>query len=565
MAGFRDWSVRSKLLLLVLLSAAGLVGLTAFSFLTIDRVKVYGPLYQAVVTNKDFVADLVPPALDVTSAFLDATRAAGEQSEADRRDYLADAETLHKSYLTQRAHWLEVAQGRQRDVLTRLVLPNADSFYQVYTREFVPAMERKDLARAEKLIDVDLSRYFHANQAGVDTLLGLTGQAADSLTRVAASADKAPKELLAAIGLVVLAVVALLGRSVMRHVVKSLDRTVAVLQTSAKGDLTVRAAIESKDEFGAIGEAVDGLLASLSSSMAQIADNAGTLAAAGEELTRTAQTMSAGAEEASVQANVVARATDGVNRNVQTVATASEEMSASIQEISKNATQAARIAVEAVTAVTAANETVGRLGTSSGEIGQVIKTITSIAEQTNLLALNATIEAARAGEAGKGFAVVANEVKELAKETARATEDISRKIQAIQGDAVSAVDAIQGIGQIVGQISTAQNTIASAVEEQTATTHEINRNLSEAATSTGEIVQNVSGVATAANETTRGANETQSTAVELARMASTLQSLVGQFRYEDGGRRSAAPRAPAAPAKGGGRLGSLSEQFAEVD
>src|SRR5207248_3908370 len=125
--------------------------------------------------------------------------------------------------------------------------------------------------------------------------------------------------------------------------------------------------------------------------------------------------------------------------------------------------------------------TVAKLGESSTEIGQVIKVITSIAQQTNLLALNATIEAARAGEAGKGFAVVANEVKELAKETAKATEDISRKIEAIQNDTEGAVAAIGQIGVVIGQINDIQNTVASAVEEQSVTTNEITRNLSEAA------------------------------------------------------------------------------------
>jgi methyl-accepting chemotaxis protein len=116
----------------------------------------------------------------------------------------------------------------------------------------------------------------------------------------------------------------------------------------------------------------------------------------------------------------------------------------------------------------------------------VIKVITSIAQQTNLLALNATIEAARAGEAGKGFAVVANEVKELAKETAKATEDISQKIEAIQSDTRSAVQAIAEISSIISKINDYQNTIASAVEEQTATTNEIARNVTEAAKGIGD-------------------------------------------------------------------------------
>ena len=120
--------------------------------------------------------------------------------------------------------------------------------------------------------------------------------------------------------------------------------------------------------------------------------------------------------------------------------------------------------------------------------------------------MNATIEAARAGEAGKGFAVVANEVKELAKQTAKATEDISRKIEAIQGDTKGAVEAIAQIGKIINQINDIQNTIASAVEEQTATTSEISRNVAEAARGSA-IAQNITGVAQAARSTTEGGQQ----------------------------------------------------------
>jgi methyl-accepting chemotaxis protein len=174
------------------------------------------------------------------------------------------------------------------------------------------------------------------------------------------------------------------------------------------------------------------------------------------------------------------------------------------------------------------NTTVAKLGESSAEIGNVIKVITSIAQQTNLLALNATIEAARAGEAGKGFAVVANEVKELAKQTAKATEDISRKIEAIQGDTKGAVEAITEIGKIINQINDLQNSIASAVEEQTATTGEISRNVAEAAQGSTEIARNVSGVAQAARHTSEGAGNTKNSADELSRIALDLQKLVCQ-------------------------------------
>jgi methyl-accepting chemotaxis protein len=264
--------------------------------------------------------------------------------------------------------------------------------------------------------------------------------------------------------------------------------------------------------------------------LAQVAKDACSLSGASTELTALSQQMASNAEETAAQANVAAAAAEQVSKNVVTVSTGIEEMGASIREIAKNAHEAAKVATAAVKVAEKTNATVAKLGESSAEIGNVIKVITSIAQQTNLLALNATIEAARAGEAGKGFAVVANEVKELAKQTAKATEDISRKIEAIQADTKGSVEAIGQIGKIINQINDFQNTIASAVEEQTATTAEISRNVSEAALGSNEIAQNVTGVAMAARSTTEGAANTKSSADDLSRLAVSLQDLVSHFR-----------------------------------
>jgi methyl-accepting chemotaxis protein len=231
---------------------------------------------------------------------------------------------------------------------------------------------------------------------------------------------------------------------------------------------------------------------------------------------------------------VVSGAAERVSQNLQTVATGAEEMAASIKEIAKNATEAAKVATAAVKVAESTTVTVTKLGHSSGEIGQVIKVITSIAQQTNLLALNATIEAARAGEAGKGFAVVANEVKELAKETAKATEEIGRKIAAIQTDTTAAVEAIVSISGVINQINDISSSIATAVEEQNATTNEMSRNVSEAAHGGGEITSNISGVAAAAQDTTRGATNTQEAAEKLVATSAQLRRVVEQFTLTAG-------------------------------
>ena len=316
-------------------------------------------------------------------------------------------------------------------------------------------------------------------------------------------------------------------------VVGPLKDVAAVLDRLAGGDLTVQLTGEYTGDFKKLSDAVNTLALQVRSAIQQIGNNTKALVSAAEELNKVSQQMGASAEETAAQSNVVSAASSQVTNNVASVATAADEMGASIKEIAKNTAEATQVATTAVRTAEATNVTIGKLGQSSAEIGQVIKVITSIAQQTNLLALNATIEAARAGEAGKGFAVVANEVKELAKETAKATEDISRKIEAIQNDTKGAVAAIGQIGTVIGQINDIQTTIASAVEEQSATTNEISRNLAEAAKGTTDISHNIAGVAEAARSTTAGASETQKSAQTLERMAAELQGLVGQFKYED--------------------------------
>ena len=300
-----------------------------------------------------------------------------------------------------------------------------------------------------------------------------------------------------------------------------------------EGDLTQRLDRNRLDEIGELARWFNTFLEKLEGIVARLARNTLGVGSAAEQLTAVSQQMSATAEETATQSNVVSAAAEEVTQNLQTVATATEEMTSSIKEIARNANEAARVATSAVRTAEITTATVAKLGDSSAEIGQVIMVITSIAQQTNLLALNATIEAARAGEAGKGFAVVANEVKELAKETAKATKDISQKIEAIQGDTKGAVEAIGQISGIINEINDISNTIATAVEEQTATTNEIARNVQEAAHGGSQVAENIVAVAQAARSTTQGATDTQTASGELARMAAELQKIVAQFKYHE--------------------------------
>ncbi|GAA1622452.1 hypothetical protein GCM10009828_058410 [Actinoplanes couchii] len=331
------------------------------------------------------------------------------------------------------------------------------------------------------------------------------------------------------IALVGLALLIVLSIPLVRSILRPVTAVGRVIGALAAGDLTQRTGVSSRDEFGRMAASLDSTLDGLRESVTTMSGNADTLATASSELAEVAARIAGAAQSVTAQTGEADSAASEISFNVQTVAAGSEEMRAAIAEISNNASAAAQTAGTAVTEARTAGEVIRKLGESSAEIGNVIKVITAVAAQTNLLALNATIEAARAGEMGKGFAVVANEVKDLAQETAKATEDISARVAAIQADASNAVDVMDRISLVIEQINDYQTTIASAVEEQTATTAEMSRSIGEVSASSSVIAGSISDVATASASTLDGVNQANAAAGEVKTAAAALHSIVNRF------------------------------------
>jgi methyl-accepting chemotaxis protein len=403
------------------------------------------------------------------------------------------------------------------------------SFRQVRDTVLIPLADRGDVAGFVKA---------HAAQAKP-----VISVAADALDREELSREKIAdqavaravakvadtKRLIIVAALVGAAMGGALALLMVRTITAGLAEVGRVIGALANGDLTQRTAVHARDDIGVMSASLNDSLDAIVDVVKVLDGTAGSLASAAEEMSAVTTEMASSAQSQSQQSADSAAAAEQVSANVQTVAAATEEMSASVGEIAHSANEAARVGQSAVTLTSSSAQIVTSLGESSTQIGSVVATIEAIAEQTNMLALNATIEAARAGEHGRGFEVVAREVKDLARETAKATQEIQGRVASIQEDAAAAVSVISQVDGVVAQINDYQMTIASAVEEQTATTNEMSRNISDAATGTAGIAQNVAASASAQADNAAGVSQVRAAASEVAQMSATLRAAVDRF------------------------------------
>jgi len=324
----------------------------------------------------------------------------------------------------------------------------------------------------------------------------------------------------------------------------ALKRIIGYLGTMADGNLTQSIAPKRNNEISTIIRSIASVQSTMRDIITQISRTSEQVAQASRQLHDNASQIATGTEEVASQTNSVAEASSAMASTSGDIAHSCLNAAETSNHASRTAQSGADVVKQTITGmeriaerVKDASRTVEDLGARSEQIGQIIGTIEDIADQTNLLALNAAIEAARAGEQGRGFAVVADEVRALAERTTRATREIGDMIKAIQGETRNAVTAIeegvsevekgtdfstrsgQALEQILSQINdvTMQvNQIATAAEEQTATT--------------GEMSSNIQQITNIIRQTAQGATLTASASSELSREAEELQRIVGRFK-----------------------------------
>lgn len=301
-----------------------------------------------------------------------------------------------------------------------------------------------------------------------------------------------------------------------------------ILPKGLRGDLigyagTVNAALDAMSEktrsftysAGRIGEDIQSVVGSVSSSAKQLSDSSDFLS---RQVSRIAE-----------QANDMRLAADDSTEALNGIAVATEQFSASIRQIGAQINGSAELAEAAVSRARVADDHITRLDDMALRVTKVVELITDVADQTNLLALNATIEAARAGEAGKGFAVVATEVKNLASQTSRAAEQVIGEIGEMQSMTREAVSSVREINEKISEIDSGARLVAEAAREQTEVVGAISDRIDQAVRRMQTIAAILADVASGTTESGSVVLQLHSEATNLLGQADSLDGDVRRF------------------------------------
>jgi len=368
-----------------------------------------------------------------------------------------------------------------------------------------------------------------------DVLLDTTQKLIESQNTKRDSDAASAKASLGLVAALALLLGALAAWVITRQIVNPLQHTLQAVNRIARGDLTEHVAVTRRDELGQLQSGLQQMMLNLHELIDGIRSGVIQVASAAEQLSAVTEQTNSGISTQKAETDHVATAMNEMTATVHNVArnAADQQASEGEQIVGEAIEQIQRLATE----LNQSADAVRHLQEQSDKIGGVLDVIKAVAQQTNLLALNAAIEAARAGEAGRGFAVVADEVRNLALRTQRSTEEIESLVAGVQSgtQAVAsgmesslllsessvecthrAVSALENITSKVSIIQAMNQQIATAAEQQSAVTEEINRS-----------VINVRDIS---DQTANTCEETAASSNELARLGHELERLVERFK-----------------------------------
>jgi methyl-accepting chemotaxis protein len=537
LAYFNQLKIRTKLLVLVCFFGAGLLGIGINDYLTLQNVKVGGPLYERALEDQALLADLLPPPLFVAGSNLTIHNML-ETDDASTLAMLTERLKSNRAEFDQRAEYWDktLEDGALKQNLLTASIPAAKEFYELYDTQFLPAFQKGDKAKAGQILAGPMQKAYERHRTAIKSAVVSGNSRLEADDKKAGAAARAGTERLVIGNIVVFAAAFAFGLYLSSRISQGLKRSVELMRDvgEGEGDLTRRL-----DETG--GDELSDLAKSFNRFTDKIHDIMTDLRAVAEEVASASRQLSASAEDISDGAQQTAASLEETAASLEEITSTTKQTADNAQRATELARTSAIVAEKGGKVVDSTVVAMSEIASSSSKIAEISGTIDEIAFQTNLLALNAAVEAARAGDQGRGFAVVAGEVRSLAQRSAGAAREIKTLIgasgQYVEGGKRQANQSGEALGEIVSSVRRVTEVvaeIAAAAREQRLGVEQVN-------TAVGH-VDRVTQSAAARTE------EMAATAELLAGQATQVSSLVNRFKLRGDTGGKAAPHAKSSSA-----------------
>jgi methyl-accepting chemotaxis protein WspA len=545
-------SVRLGGLFLIVLAAFAAFALVTFR--TVDEIKITGPHYRQIVSDKDAIADVLPPPKYIVESLLCVLRLQSIPDDATAARMIERSRQLREEYDVRHAVWVkELPDGPLRQAMVVDSDAPAKKFFEIRDTEFLPAIQR---ARAEKDPVLAATMYEDTRRMIKDKLEPLYEQhrvSVDEVVRLATASgiktENRAKEVLAertsvlrwlGIGIVLVALVLMaltinITNRLGRHLITATDAATRV----AEGDLTVNVAADSSDEAGRLLTSIKAMTTSLNSLVTRVKE-------ASIQLMSTATQFSATSTEQEATINGFGASTAQIAAAVREISATSQELLVTMDNVRGVATAAARLADEGRAGLAGMDASMQQLDRSTGSISSklsvirekaadinlVVTTITKVADQTNLLSVNAAIEAEKAGEYGLGFLVLAREIRRLADQTAVSTLDIEQMVRQMQTAVTAGVMEMDRFAEDVRQGVTTVARISSQLGEIIERVGQINQRFETVNEGMRAQSQGAKQINDAMLQLNEGARQTAGSVRELNSATSHLRTAVDGLKTE---------------------------------